>query len=455
MRAALELARAAAGAGEVPVGAVIVKDGAIIGRGRNAPVAHGDPTAHAEVLALRDAAAHLGNYRLDDCTLYVTLEPCTMCSGAMLHARVDRVVYGAPDAKTGAAGSVANLFAEPRLNHQTAVQGGVLAHECGALLSGFFRARRDAHRAQAQAAHPLRDDALRTPDAAFAGLPDYPWAPHYVSDLPALAGLRLHTLDEGPRDAPRTWLCLHGNPSWSYLYRHMLPVFLAAGDRVVAPDLIGFGKSDKPKKDAAHTFGWHRQVLLELVERLDLQNTVLVVQDWGGILGLTLPMGLPGRFTGLLAMNTLLATGDEPLSKGFLDWRAMCARKPLYGVGRLLARGNPQLTPAEIAAYDAPFPGAGHRAALRAFPARVPAQPQDAGADVSRAARDFWQRDWQGKSLLVAGAQDPVLGVPTMQALQRTVRGAPPLWVLPQSGHFVPEQGAAVAARAVEYFAPH
>ena len=291
MRAALELARAAAGAGEVPVGAVVVKDGQVIATGRNAPIDGLDPTAHAEIVALRAAAQALGNYRLDDCTLYVTLEPCAMCSGAMLHARLPRVVFGAADPKTGAAGSVINLFAEPQLNHQTAVQGGVLAEECGALLSDFFRQRREDQR---RAAHPLREDALRTPDARFAGLPDYPWEPQYVSDLPSLNGLRLHYLDLGPSDAPITWLCLHGNPAWSYLYRKMIPVFLAAGHRVVAPDLIGFGKSDKPKKDAAHSFGWHRQVLLEFIERLDLERVVLVVQDWGGLLGHDLEdLGLP------------------------------------------------------------------------------------------------------------------------------------------------------------------
>jgi tRNA(adenine34) deaminase len=273
-----------------------------------------------------------------------------------------------------------------------------------------------------------------------------------VSDLPALAGLRLHYLDEGPQGAPLTWLCLHGNPAWSYLYRHMLPVFTAAGHRVVAPDLIGFGRSDKPKKEGAHSFAWHRQVLLELVERLDLQNVVLVAQDWGGILGLTLPMALPGRFTGLLAMNTLLATGDVPLPQGFLDWRAMCADKPLYGVGRLLARGNPHLGAAECAAYDAPFPDAGHRAALRAFPRLVPDHPEAPGAALARAARDFWQNAWTGRSLFFVGARDPVLGVPAMEQLRQTVRGAPPLVVLPQAGHFVQEHGVAVARQAVEYF---
>lgn len=148
MRQALAQAQAAALAGEVPVGAVVVKDGQVIATGRNAPVLGNDPTAHAEIVALRAAAQHLGNYRLDGCTLYVTLEPCAMCSGAMLHARVQRVVFGAPDPKTGAAGSVLNLFGHAELNHHTDVQGGVLAHECSALLGTFFRQRRTQQRAQ-------------------------------------------------------------------------------------------------------------------------------------------------------------------------------------------------------------------------------------------------------------------------------------------------------------------
>ncbi|MCM3566122.1 tRNA adenosine(34) deaminase TadA [Hydrogenophaga intermedia] len=447
MRLALDEARAAAAAGEVPVGAVVVKDGVVIGTGRNAPIAHDDPTAHAEMTALRAAAQRLGNYRLDGCTLYVTLEPCAMCSGAMLHARLARVVYGAPDPKTGAAGSVVNLFADARLNHQTAVDGGVLADEGGTLLRTFFHERRMNGNP-----HPLRDDALRTPDSAFAGLPGYPWAPHYLSDLPALAGWRLHHLDEGPPDAPRTWLCLHGNPAWSYLYRRMIPVFLAAGDRVVAPDLIGFGKSDKPKKDNQHTFTWHRQVLLEFVERLDLRNVVLVVQDWGGLLGLTLPMAAPGRYRGLLVMNTTLGTGDVPLSPGFLAWREMCASKPEFDVGRLFARGNPQMSEAECAAYNAPFPDRGHRAALRAFPPMVPEHPDSDGAAVSRQARDFWRERWQGESLMAIGQQDPVLGEPVMRSLRDQIRGCPEPLLLPQAGHFVQEHGESIAQAAVNHF---
>jgi tRNA(adenine34) deaminase len=142
MQAALEQARMAQDAGEVPVGAVVVKDGEIIGRGFNAPISRHDPAAHAEILALRDAADKLGNYRLPDCALYVTLEPCAMCVGAMLHARIARLVYGAADPKTGACGSVIDLFAEPKLNHHASVSSGVMAEACAVLLREFFAARR-------------------------------------------------------------------------------------------------------------------------------------------------------------------------------------------------------------------------------------------------------------------------------------------------------------------------
>lgn len=446
MSLALEQAREAARNGEVPVGAVVVKAGQVVGSGRNAPITTHDPTAHAEIVALRDAAQRLGNYRLEGCTLYVTLEPCAMCSGAMLHARVPRVVYGAADPKTGAAGSVLDLFVNPEINHQTQVASGVLAEDCGQLLQSFFTDRRQA---QGRGRMPLREDALRTPEDRFDDVPDYPWQPHYLNDLPSLDGLRLHYLDEGPRDAPITWLCLHGNPTWSYLYRKMIPVWLAAGHRVVAPDLIGFGKSDKPKRVEFHHFDWHRQVLLEFVERLDLQRLALVVQDWGGILGLTLPMAAPKRYGHLLVMNTHLATAESPLSEGFKAWRDMCASKPNFDVGRLLSRGNPQMSTQECAAYEAPYPDAGHRAALRAFPPMVPEHPGDEGVSWSRAAQSFWESEWRGKSLMALGLKDPVLGEPVMRELARHIRGMPEPLLLPQAGHFVQEHGEEIARWAL------
>jgi tRNA(adenine34) deaminase len=447
MGLALEQARQAAEEGEVPVGAVVVKDGQVIATGRNSPIASHDPTAHAEVMALREAARVLGNYRLEGCTLYVTLEPCSMCSGAMLHARLDRVVFGAADPRTGAAGSVLNLFDHRQLNPQTQVMGGVLAEECGQMLRDFFKPRRIN-------TDPVREDALRTPDTAFAGLPDYPWQPRYVNDLPSIAGLRMHYLDEGDANAPLTWLCLHGNPAWSYLYRKMIPVWLAAGHRVVAPDLIGFGKSDKPKKDSFYQFETHRQSLLDLIERLDLQRVVLVVQDWGGILGLTLPMAAPERYKGLLVMNTTLATGEAPLSAGFLAWRDWCQSQPLFDVGKLFARGNRSMTPAETAAYNAPFPDKGYRAALRAFPPMVPEFADSPGAAISRQARDFWRNDRHGQTFMAIGQQDPVLGEPVMRQLQGQIKGCLEPMLLPDAGHFVQEQGRAIAEAAVRHFKP-
>ena len=457
MRLAMQQAQNAALAGEVPVGAVIVKNGVVLATGRNAPIKNHDPTAHAEIAALRAAAQVLGNYRLEGCTLYVTLEPCAMCSGAMLHARLARVVFGAPDAKTGAAGSVINLFAQPQLNHQTALEGGVLADDCTALMQAFFRRRRSEQNAQARLGHPLRDDALRTPDAAFAGLPGYPWQSRYISNLPSLAGLRLHYLDEGLRqpsskagmlspedDRQLTFLCMHGTPTWSYLYRHVMPVFLAAGHRVVAPDLIGFGKSDKPKKDTFHSFSVHRQLLLQLAVQLDLQRVVLVVQGWGGSLGLTLPVAAPERFQGLLVMNPVLACGGVPLIPDVMAWHPWCAHHPDLDVSHLSS--------AESDAYSAPFPGQGHRAALRAFSRLVLSQADDSSAELSQSARDFWRQRWTGKTLLAAGAQNPVLGLKAMQALRHDLRGRLEVMVLPQVEHFMPAHEQAVAHRALELF---
>ena len=457
MDEALAQAGVAGKAGEVPVGAVVVKDGRVIATGRNGPIDGNDPTAHAEIVALRAAASVLGNYRLEGCELFVTLEPCAMCSGAMLHARLSRVVFGAADPKTGAAGSVVNLFAQPQLNHHTALEGGIRANECSTLLQDFFKTRRTQKRVETQMNHPLRDDALRTPDARFADLPGYPWEPHYISNLPALAGLRMHYLDEGAstntaKADQTTWLCLHGNPAWSYLYRKMIPVFLDAGGRVVAPDMLGFGKSDKPKKEESHTFTWHRQILLELIERLDLRNVVLVVQDWGGLLGLTLPFAAPGRYKGLLVMNTTLATGEVPLSAGFVAWRDMCAKNPSFDIARLFARGNPQMSAPECKASMVPFPDAGHRAATRVFPAMVPEFTDSDGATVSRQARDFWTQEWTGQTMMAVGMQDPVLGEPVMNDLRKMIRNCPePMWVA-QGGHFVQEHGEPIAQAAVATF---
>ena len=295
--------------------------------------------------------------------------------------------------------------------------------------------------------------ALRTPDEAFAAVPDFDFPVAYVDDLPGYAGLRMARIDAGPADAPRTFLCLHGEPSWSFLYRRMIPHFLNAGARVVAPDLFGFGRSDKPVEQSDYSFSFHRNALLALVERLDLSNITLVVQDWGGLIGLTLPVdpAFRKRLSRLIVMNTTLATGQTP-GPGFDAWKAYALRTPDLPVGALIARGTPHLTPAEIAAYDAPYPSAEYKAGAQIFPALVPVTPDMEGADISRAAANFWSSEWDGPSFMAVGMADPVLGPPVMAALRRVIRGCPPPIEIEGGGHFVQEWGDVIAPAALRHF---
>jgi haloalkane dehalogenase len=285
---------------------------------------------------------------------------------------------------------------------------------------------------------------MRTPEARFASLPGFPHAPRYLE----WRGLRAHYVDEGRGE--RTFLCLHGEPTWGYLYRRMIPPFLASGARVVAPDFIGVGRSDKPAEEAFYTFDMHRGFLLDFIERLDLARVTLVVQDWGGLLGLTLPMEMPERFERLLVMNTALGTGDAPLSEGFLAWRAYVNRTPDLPCGKLLQRTCPHLAQAEADAYDAPFPDLASKAGARAFPNLVPDAPDAPGAALSRRARDWWANAWKGESFMAIGATDPVLGPPVMHALRRNIRNCPEPYVHAQGGHFLQEWGEDIAREVLK-----
>ena len=295
---------------------------------------------------------------------------------------------------------------------------------------------------------------LRTPDDRFADLPGFPYAPHYLEGLHGADGCRVHYVDEGPADADATWLCLHGEPTWSYLYRKMIPVFVAAGHRVVAPDFIGFGRSDKPDADDFYTFDLHRETLLAVIDGLDLRSIRLVCQDWGGLLGLTLPMSRPDRFTALLAMNTALGTGDVPLSDGFLAWRAFARSKPDLDVAALIRRAVPILSDAEAAAYAAPFPDVAYKAGVRRFPQLVPDSPEAPGAALSRQACTWWENDWRGQSLMAIGMNDPVLGPGVMRHLHRSIRNCPAPIEVSDAGHFVQEWGEPVARAALRQFHP-
>jgi len=293
---------------------------------------------------------------------------------------------------------------------------------------------------------------LRTPDDRFENLPNFPYEPHYIDDLQGYDNLRMHYIDEGPKDSNEVFLCLHGQPTWAYLYRKMIPVFLNAGYRVVAPDYFGFGRSDKPIEEDVYTFDFHRNFLLEFIDRLDIQNITLVCQDWGGLIGLTLPMDIPGRFSRLLIMNTALGVGDIPLSKGFLLWREWNSNHPDLEPGRLIARQCPHLSEDEKAAYNAPFPDIKYKAGVRTFPDLVPDKPDAPGAEISRRARDWLKNDWSGESFMAVGMQDPVLGPPVMRILRTYIKECPKPMRIKEAGHFVQEWGDQIAKKALEHF---
>ncbi|WP_299986928.1 haloalkane dehalogenase [uncultured Ruegeria sp.] len=294
-------------------------------------------------------------------------------------------------------------------------------------------------------------DVLRTPDERFQALPGYNFDPNYVEGLEGYEGLRVHYVDQGPDRAPRTFLCLPGQPTWAYLFRRMIPVFTQSGARVVVPDWLGFGRSDKPVSDALYSFDFHRDMMIALIVKLDLKNITLVVQDWGGILGLTLPMDLQDRFSRLIVMNTALPTGDS-LGDGFQSWKDYVASRPNLDCGALMQRACPQLSEAEALAFEAPFPDQRYKAGVRRFPQMVMIEPGMAGIETTKRAQKFWQTEWAGESFMAIGAKDPVLGVPVMSKLRKVIRGCPEPLVLEEAGHFVQEWGDQVASAALKHF---
>lgn len=295
-------------------------------------------------------------------------------------------------------------------------------------------------------------EALRTPEERFAFMPGYPYRPEYVEHLAGYEGLRLAYVDAGPKDAGATFLCLHGEPTWGYLYRKMMPVFVAAGHRVVVPDLYGFGRSDKPVEDAVYTIDFHRESLLRLIEHLDLEDITLVCQDWGGILGLTLPMAMPARFTRALVMNTGLPVG-QAISAGFTGWKSFAAQAPEIPVAGLIASDALGATNAlDALAYDAPFPDNRFKAGVRRFPQLVPVEPGMDGIEMMRRARSFFSNDWTGQSFMAIGLRDAVLGEDVMDELRSVIRGCPEPMKVPEAGHFVQEYGEPIARAALEHF---
>lgn len=294
-------------------------------------------------------------------------------------------------------------------------------------------------------------EALRTPDERFSRLPGYAFAPHYVDQLPGFEGLRMHYVDEGPQDASCTFLCLHGEPSWAYLYRKMIPLFTEAGCRVVAPDFFGFGRSDKPVKESDYTYHFHRNALKAFFDYMQLENVCVVCQDWGGILGLSLPMDYPKQITRLLVMNTGLPIG-QAAGEGFEAWRDFVASNPAFNVVDLMKRAVPGISDEEAQAYGAPFPDPSYMAGARQFPQLVMTSPEMEGVETSKRAIDFFQNEWKGACFMAVGLQDPVLGEPAMRLLHSIIRNSSELFAMQEAGHFVQEQADLLVPKALEYF---
>ena len=294
---------------------------------------------------------------------------------------------------------------------------------------------------------------LRTPDERFANLPGYPFAPHYVQvDDTEGGSLRLHYLDEGPADAPVV-LMLHGEPSWSYLYRKMIPIVTAAGYRVIAPDLIGFGKSDKPTQRTDYTYQRHVDWVRSLLQQLDLKGMTLVCQDWGGLIGLRLVGEHPDLFARVVAANTMLPTGDHHPGEAFLKWQAFSQKTPVFGTGFIVMGGcATPMAPEVIAAYDAPFPDESYKEGARQFPLLVPVTPEDPAAPANRAAWEVLMK-FDKPFLCAFSDKDPITAkaAPVLQKLIPGCAGQPHT-TIENGGHFLQEdQGEKLAQVVVDF----
>lgn len=295
-------------------------------------------------------------------------------------------------------------------------------------------------------------DFLRTPEDRFAGLDGYPFAPHYL-DVTATGAppLRMHYLDEGPRDGAPV-LLLHGEPTWSYLYRTMIPPLVAAGHRVLAPDLIGFGRSDKPTEMADYTYARHVEWVTSWLTALDLRELTVVVQDWGSLIGLRVAAEDPDRFSKLFIANGFLPIADRPTPPAFRVWRAFAKYSPVLPAGWLVDRAtvNP-VSRAVRAGYDAPFPSQRYQAGARAFPLLVPTSPDDPAIPANRAA---WAvlGEWTKPVLCVFGAQDRILGKADRLLIAHIPGAAGQPHARIRAGHFIQEDaGPELARRLLEW----
>ena len=286
---------------------------------------------------------------------------------------------------------------------------------------------------------------LRTDESRFTGLPDYPFTPHYLDAEP---GLRMHYLDEGPAGADPV-VMLHGEPSWSYLYRHMIPLVASAGHRVLAPDLVGFGKSDKPADITDYTYDRHVKWLTSWIEALKLKNITLVCQNWGSLLGLRLAAEHPELFSRIIVGNGMLPTGESALPKIFTLWTAFATHSPWLPIGRIVQLGTERtLSKAELAAYEAPFPTSAHKAGARALPSLVPVSEDHPASPANKAAWRVLEK-WKKPFITCFSSGDPITrgGDRYMQRRIPGAHGQPHITL--QGGHFLQEDSPEAFARVI------
>jgi haloalkane dehalogenase len=293
-------------------------------------------------------------------------------------------------------------------------------------------------------------EALRTPDERFANLPGYPFEPRYVEVADGEGGqLRVHYVDEGPSDAAPV-LLIHGEPSWSYLYRKMIPIIVAAGHRVVAPDLVGFGRSDKPTEKTDYTFQRHVDWTTSWLEQVDLQNITYFGQDWGALIGLRLVAENPDRFARVVIGNGGLPTGDATPSEAFMRWQKFSQESPAFDIGRLIQGATTTQLPDDVvAAYDAPFPDDSYKAGARIFPSLVPTKPDDPATPANRKAWEVLEQ-WEKPFLTAFSDSDPVTKGGE-RVLQARIPGAKdqPHTIIAGAGHFLQEDKGEELARVV------
>jgi haloalkane dehalogenase len=290
---------------------------------------------------------------------------------------------------------------------------------------------------------------LRTPEDRFGDLPGFSFSPHYLEVEDTEGGsLRIHHLDEGPREGPIV-LCLHGEPSWSFLYRKMIPIFTAAGFRVIAPDFPGFGRSDKPTQQEDFTYARFVAWIWQVIEKLALKDITLFCQDWGGLIGLRLVGEHPERFARVVAANTFLPS--RPISgEAFLKWQAFSQKANPFNVGRIIQSATTtDLSPQVQAAYDAPFPDESYKAAARRFPMLVPTRADDPALVANGAAWDVLKK-WEKPFLTLFGDSDPIMAG-AEEILKKKIPGAAgqPHQIIEGGGHFIQEDRGEVLAGLV------